>query len=46
MVNRGEGNGERVKAVKEYICVVTDKSWTIGGEHNAVYKETNIVMYT
>ena len=31
-----------MKGVKGYICMVLGKSWTLGGEHDAVYTETEI----
>lgn len=34
--------GERAKGVKGHICMVTDKNWTVGGEHGAIYTETEI----
>ena len=37
---RGEGGGGRAKGIKGHICMVTDRSY--GGEHNAVYAETDI----
>ena len=42
MVTRGEGGGERVKGVKGHICMVTDGSWTFGGEHDVVYMKGKI----
>lgn len=32
----------RAKGIKEHICMVTDKNYTIGGEHDAVYLEPDI----
>ena len=31
-----------MKRVKGHVYMVTDKNWTIDGEHNAVYTETDI----
>ena len=42
MVTRVEGGRGRAKGVKGHVCMVTDKNWTTGGEHNAVYKETDV----
>ena len=42
MVTRGEEGRDRVKGVKEYICMVTDENWAVGGEHDAAYTETEI----
>ena len=38
MVTRGEGEwGGWAKGIKGNICMVMDKNWTTGGEHNQVY---------
>ena len=42
VVTGGEGDGGRVKGVMGCICIVMDRNWTVGGEHNAAYKETAI----
>ena len=41
-VTRGKRSGGRAKRVKGHICRVTDKNETIGGEHDAVYTETEV----
>ena len=42
MVTRTGGGQGRAKGVKGNIRMVTDKNYTIGGEHDAVYTETKI----
>ena len=42
VVTRREGGWGWVKGVKGHIRMVMDKNWTVGGEHNAVYTETEI----
>ena len=42
VLTREEGGWGWVKGVKGHICMVMDKSQTLGGEHDAVYTETDI----
>lgn len=45
MVARGKGGVRRVKGVKEYMYMVTDKNQTIGVEENSL-KELKIIIMT
>lgn len=38
----GKEDGEKGKEVKSDMCTVMDGNWTFGGEHDAVYTETEI----
>ena len=41
VVTRGQGGQGRAKGVKGHIHMVMDNSSTTGGEHKAIYTETD-----
>ena len=42
VVTRGKAMAGKAKGVQGHICMVIDKNYTIRGEHDAVYTETDI----